>query len=72
MGVYKIISGNSGNRKAVLAGRRLLPGFPSWRPPVCCAIQLALSDLSPLTVVLPAMAGVHAVIGVGEAISPRW
>lgn len=32
------------------------------------AIQLALSGTSPLTLALPAMAGVHALIGIGEAL----
>lgn len=33
-----------------------------------CAVQLAWSGANPVWVVLPAMAGVHAVIGVGEAV----
>jgi cobalt/nickel transport system permease protein len=33
-----------------------------------CAVELALSGTSPLAVVLPAMAGIHAVIGLGEAL----
>ncbi|MDI6892398.1 MAG: energy-coupling factor ABC transporter permease [Actinomycetota bacterium] len=33
-----------------------------------CAIELAVSGTSPLGVVLPAMVGVHALIGIGEAI----
>lgn len=33
-----------------------------------CAIELALSGTSPLKMALPAMAGVHMVIGLGEAI----
>jgi cobalt/nickel transport system permease protein len=33
-----------------------------------CAFELALSGTSPLKIVLPAMAGVHAVIGIGEAV----
>jgi cobalt/nickel transport system permease protein len=33
-----------------------------------CALQLALSGTSPLAIALPAMAGVHALIGIGEAI----
>jgi cobalt/nickel transport system permease protein len=32
------------------------------------ALELAASGTSPLTIALPAMAGIHAVIGVGEAI----
>jgi cobalt/nickel transport system permease protein len=33
-----------------------------------CALQLALSGTSPLGLVLPAMAAVHAVIGIGEGM----
>ena len=33
-----------------------------------CAIELAVSDTVPLATVLPAMLGVHAVIGAGEAV----
>jgi len=32
-----------------------------------CAVELALSGTSPLGVALPAMLGIHAIIGVGEA-----
>ena len=32
------------------------------------AIELAMSGTSPLVIVLPAMAGVHAIIGIGEAV----
>jgi cobalt/nickel transport system permease protein len=35
---------------------------------VACAIELALSDTVPLGTVLPAMASVHLVIGLGEAV----
>ena len=33
-----------------------------------CALELAWSGTSPLVVVLPAMAGSHAIIGIGEAL----
>jgi cobalt/nickel transport system permease protein len=33
-----------------------------------CAVELAISGTSPLGVALPAMLGVHAIIGIGEAI----
>jgi cobalt/nickel transport system permease protein len=35
---------------------------------IACAIQLAFSGTSPLGVALPAMAGVHAFIGIGEGL----
>lgn len=33
-----------------------------------CALELALSGTSPLAIVLPAMVGIHAIIGAGEAL----
>ncbi len=35
---------------------------------LCASFELALSDTSPLHVVLPAMMGVHALIGIGEGL----
>ena len=35
---------------------------------IACAIELALSGVSPMGVVLPAMAGIHALIGIGEGL----
>ena len=35
---------------------------------IACASELAVSGTSPWTVVLPAMGGIHALIGIGEAI----
>ncbi len=35
---------------------------------VACALELALSGTSPMAVVLPAMTGIHALIGIGEGL----
>lgn len=35
---------------------------------VACAFELALSGTSPISLALPAMAGIHALIGVGEGL----
>lgn len=35
---------------------------------IICSLELAISGKSPLNLALPAMAGVHALIGIGEAI----
>ena len=35
---------------------------------IACAIELAVSGASPAVVVLPAMAGLHALIGIGEGL----
>lgn len=62
--------------KAVLPRRRpyflAAAGLGAWLSVVlasgACAVELALSGTSPLSVALPAMLGIHAVIGVGEAV----
>jgi cobalt/nickel transport system permease protein len=63
-GVRRILRGRAGAMIAVAVA--------SWASvvlaAVCCAIELALSGTAPIKVVLPAMAGIHAFIGVGEAI----
>lgn len=47
-------------------------GIASWFSVViaafACAIELAISGTSPLKIVLPAMVGIHILIGIGEAI----
>jgi cobalt/nickel transport system permease protein len=47
-------------------------GIAAWLSVVgaaaACAVELALSGTVPLRVALPAMLGVHALIGVGEAL----
>lgn len=35
---------------------------------VCCAIELSISGTMPLKIVVPAMAGIHAMIGIGEGL----
>ena len=64
-----------GLRALLPAGRNgyvLAAAITSWASIVLaagfCAVELALSGTSPLGLALPAMAGTHAVIGVGEAL----
>ena len=66
----------------MLAARRALPNTRgallgvaaggAWLAVVAgsaaCAVQLAISGTVPLATVLPAMLGVHALIGIGEAV----
>jgi len=35
---------------------------------IACAIELAISGTVPISKALPAMAGIHAIIGIGEGI----
>lgn len=65
--IYKIINKLLGGRGIILA-----VAVASWFSVVIaasfCALELAISGTSPLKIVLPAMIGVHALIGIGEAI----
>ena len=76
------VIGGIGGYLLLRALRAILPGgragylvaaaVASWVSVVVaatvCALELAVSGTSPLVVVLPAMAGTHAVIGIGEAL----
>lgn len=61
-------------RKILGDNRRIIIAvtFASWFSVVIaasfCALELAISGTSPLRIALPAMAGVHVLIGIGEAI----
>jgi cobalt/nickel transport system permease protein len=68
-GVYRLV------RRAApdtLRGRLLAAGFAAWcstvAASVACAGQLALSGTVAWQVALPAMGGVHMLIGLGEAL----
>ena len=74
------VAGTLGGWAVFAALRRTLPGprgllaaaaFAAWCSTVlaalCCAVELAASGLARWTLVFPAMAGVHMVIGLGEA-----
>ena len=65
-GVFQITGGGRSQGKG-LAVRGFLSGWVSVVvSAVACAFQLALSGVISLKVGLPAMAGYHAVIGIGE------
>ncbi|HGE69760.1 TPA: cobalamin biosynthesis protein CbiM [Candidatus Poribacteria bacterium] len=54
------------------AGMMIATAIASWLSVViaasACAIELAISGTSPLSIAFPAMAGIHALIGIGEAV----
>jgi len=67
--VYKIITRLSGSKKWGI----YLGGFSAaWLSIVLASIsvslQLAVSGTSPIRIVLPAMVGIHALIGIGEGL----
>ena len=55
-------------RRGFLAAVALASWLSVMLASTACAIELAISGTSPLGIVLPAMAGVHALIGIGEAV----
>ncbi len=68
-GFYRGVRVLLGNRK----GSTLVAGFvAAWVSVVvaatACAIQLGFSGTSPIGIALPAMAGIHALIGIGEGL----
>lgn len=54
------------------AGQTVATAIAAWLSVIlasgCCAIELALSGTSLLALVFPAMLGIHALIGIGEAM----
>jgi cobalt/nickel transport system permease protein len=67
-GVYRMIVKTSDDKKAIIVGTAVASWFSVVLAAVLCALELAASKTAPVGVVLPAMAGVHALIGVGEAV----
>jgi cobalt/nickel transport system permease protein len=65
-GLYRSVAGQSKNVKLGVAG--LAAWLSVMAGALFTAIQLWLSGTSELTVVIPAMLGVHALIGLGEAL----
>jgi len=57
-----------GNGRSKLIGGFIAAWGSVLLASIACAIELAVSGTSPLAVVLPAMAGFHALIGVGEGL----
>lgn len=56
------------DRGGFLASSAIASWFSVIASSAFCAFELGLSGTAPLKIILPAMLGVHAVIGIGEAI----
>ena len=63
-GLKRVLKGRGGTLAAAFAGAWLSLVVTS----AFAAVELALSGTSPLNIALPAMVGVHALIGVGEGV----
>lgn len=69
--VYPIIRAGSAvtrKRVGVVLGSALAAWVSVVAASLSCAFELGISGTAPMALVLPAMVGVHSIIGVGEAI----
>jgi cobalt/nickel transport system permease protein len=67
--VYRsVAAAGRGSRPFVLAGTFAAAWISVMAAATLTSLQLAVSDTSDLGVVLPAMLGVHALIGIGEGL----
>ena len=68
-GVLSVVRRLLGSKRTGWLVGGLLAGWSSiFVASLACALQLALSGTSPANIALPAMGGIHALIGVGEAL----
>jgi len=67
--IYRLGTSLLGNgRRGKLVGGFMGAWGSVFLASIVCAIELAVSGASPMWVVLPAMAGFHALIGIGEGL----
>ncbi len=66
--VYNLIRKVAGGNKGILVGAAAAAWVSVILASIGCSIELVLSDVLPMGTVLPAMVGVHALIGIGEAL----
>jgi len=66
--VYKTITNILGKRGMIIFATAVASWFSVVIAASFCALELAISGTSPLKIVFPAMAGIHALIGIGEAL----
>lgn len=68
-GVYELVKRLAAGKKwAALVGSFVAAWFSIVIASVAAALQLAASGTSPANVAVPAMAGIHALIGIGEGL----
>ena len=67
--IYRIVQRLAGGRRwGILVGGGLAAWTSIFASALSCALQLALSGTSPANLAIPAMAGIHSLIGLGEAL----
>ncbi len=68
-GVYRLAQWLArGRRWGIFGGGFAAAWFSIEAAALGCALQLALSNTSPASLAVPAMAGIHALIGIGEGL----
>jgi len=66
--IYRVMAKLLGGEKGIVTGAVVAAWFSVIAAASLCALELALSGTSPLGLVLPAMAAVHAIVGIGEGM----
>lgn len=66
--LYRIISKIFGSNRGIVMGAMIAGWFSVVAAAVFCAFELASSGISALRMIMPAMAGLHMLIGIGEAV----
>jgi cobalt/nickel transport system permease protein len=67
--IYRLVTLLMGDgRRGILVGGFAGAWVSVFLASIFCALELAVSGASPMGIVLPAMAGVHALIGIGEGL----
>ncbi|MDP6627787.1 MAG: energy-coupling factor ABC transporter permease, partial [Methanopyri archaeon] len=65
--IFRAVESVVGGRNGLLAGSAVAAWLAVVIASAATAVELAASGTSPLKIVLPAMVGVHAIIGIVEA-----
>lgn len=66
--IYNLIVGASKDKQRIVIGTFAASWLSVFVASIVCSLLLFISGTAPLNVVLPAMAGWHALIGIGEGI----
>ncbi len=66
--VKKLLEKKFGEKTALLSSTAIFAWLGLVAASAACACELAFSGTVPLRVVLPAMVGIHSIIGIGEAM----
>lgn len=66
--LLKLLGGKSAGKTALYICYGIAAWFSVVMASASCSVMLALSKTAPIKIVLPAMVGIHMIIGLGEAV----